>query len=120
MLSIKPYQFWFVTGSQHLYGPETIEEVAEHSRQITAGLNSDDTVPFEIVFKPVLTTADEIRKLAIAANSDENCGGIITWMHTFSLPKCGSPVCRSSASRCCTWQPNLTAIFHGIPSTWIS
>lgn len=50
MLSIKPYQFWFVTGSQHLYGPETIEEVAEHSRQITAGLNSDDAVPFEIVF----------------------------------------------------------------------
>lgn len=87
MLSIKPYQFWFVTGSQHLYGPETIEEVAEHSRQITAGLNSDDTVPFEIVFKPVLTTADEIRKLAIAANSDENCGGIITWMHTFSPAK---------------------------------
>ncbi|MRN55747.1 L-arabinose isomerase [Paenibacillus monticola] len=87
MLTIKPYQFWFVTGSQHLYGPETIQEVNDHSSQITAGLNTDGVIPFEIIFKPVLTTADEIRKMAIAANSDEACAGIITWMHTFSPAK---------------------------------
>lgn len=87
MLTIKPYQFWFVTGSQHLYGPETIQEVNDHSSQITAGLNTDAVIPFEIIFKPVLTTADEIRKMAIAANSDEACAGIITWMHTFSPAK---------------------------------
>ncbi|WP_379135118.1 L-arabinose isomerase [Paenibacillus sp. sgz500958] len=87
MLTIKPYQFWFVTGSQHLYGPETIEEVNEHSKVITAGLNADESIPFEIIFKPVLTTADEIRKMAIAANTDEACAGIITWMHTFSPAK---------------------------------
>lgn len=87
MLTVKPYQFWFVTGSQHLYGPETIEEVAGHSRAITDGLNADSGIPFEIIFKPVLTTADEIVKLAIAANSDEACAGVITWMHTFSPAK---------------------------------
>ncbi|MDQ0256772.1 L-arabinose isomerase [Evansella vedderi] len=87
MLKTKEYKFWFVTGSQHLYGPEAIEQVQEHSRQIVAGLNSDDTIPFEIEIKPVLTTPDAIRKLCIEANTDENCAGIITWMHTFSPAK---------------------------------
>lgn len=87
MLQVKPYQFWFVTGSQHLYGPETIEEVAAHSRAIVRGLNADSGIPFELVFKPVVTTADEIARLAVAANSDGDCAGVITWMHTFSPAK---------------------------------
>jgi len=87
MLTIKPYEFWFVTGSQHLYGPETILEVGEHSKIITEGLNNSSQVPFKVVFKPVLTNPDAIRKLCIDANSDENCAGIITWMHTFSPAK---------------------------------
>ncbi|ANE49059.1 arabinose isomerase [Paenibacillus swuensis] len=87
MLQVKPYQFWFVTGSQHLYGPETLKEVEAHSRTITEGLHKDPALAFELVFKPVLTTPDAIRKLCIEANSDDTCAGIITWMHTFSPAK---------------------------------
>jgi L-arabinose isomerase len=87
MLKTKQYQFWFVTGSQHLYGHETIQQVEDHSRQIVEGLNQDETIPFEVVLKPVLTTPDAIRRLCIDANTDENCAGLITWMHTFSPAK---------------------------------
>jgi L-arabinose isomerase len=87
MLSVKPYEFWFVTGSQHLYGPETLEEVKEHSTKISEGLDRDSAIPYKVVFKPVLKTPDEIRNLCIEANSDESCAGIITWMHTFSPAK---------------------------------
>jgi L-arabinose isomerase len=87
MLQLKPYEFWFVTGSQHLYGPETLEEVAEHAVKITQGLDRDEQTPFKIVFKPVLTTPDAIRRLCLDANADDNCAGIMTWMHTFSPAK---------------------------------
>lgn len=84
-METKTYQFWFVTGSQHLYGPEPLKEVEGHSIQIAEGLN--DGLPFEVVFKPVVKTSGEIRDLVIQANSDENCAGLITWMHTFSPAK---------------------------------
>lgn len=87
MLDYKTYRVWFVTGSQHLYGPETLEEVAAHSRQIAEGLNRDAAIPCEVVFKPVLKTPDEIRSLVLEANADESCVGLITWMHTFSPAK---------------------------------
>ncbi len=87
MLKTKAYEFWFVTGSQHLYGPETLDEVNDHSSIITAGLNKNEAIGSTVVFKPVVTTSEEIRKLVIEANSDENCAGIITWMHTFSPAK---------------------------------
>lgn len=87
MLKLRPYEFWFVTGSQHLYGAETLKQVDEDSEKISQGLNSSDTIPFKVVFKPVLTTSEAIRKLCSEANSDDNCAGIITWMHTFSPAK---------------------------------
>ncbi|MBB6731622.1 L-arabinose isomerase [Cohnella zeiphila] len=87
MISLKPYVFWFVTGSQHLYGPETLDEVNAHSSVIAKGLSGDAAIPFPVVFKPVVTTPEEIRSLCMAANADENCAGIITWMHTFSPAK---------------------------------
>ena len=78
---------WFVTGSQHLYGPETLAQVAEHSRQIAQALDSVGECPVRIVFKPVLTGPDEIRSLCREANVDDDCVGLITWMHTFSPAK---------------------------------
>lgn len=87
MLNIKPYEFWFVTGSQHLYGPETLEQVAGNAAKIAEGLDKGVSVPYKIVFKPVMTTPESIRKLCIEANSDGLCAGIITWMHTFSPAK---------------------------------
>ncbi|MEO7716671.1 MAG: L-arabinose isomerase [Capsulimonas sp.] len=87
MLDLKQHVIWFVTGSQHLYGPETLAQVAAHSQQIAAGLNLDAAIPATIVFKPVLKTPDEIHKLLRAANADDECAGVITWMHTFSPAK---------------------------------
>ncbi len=87
MLDLKQYEVWFVTGSQHLYGPQTLETVAVHSREIAASLGESVHVPVKVVFKPVLTTPDAIRKLCLEANSTENCVGLITWMHTFSPAK---------------------------------
>jgi len=83
----RTYEFWFVTGSQHLYGEDSLREVDNHSRIISDGLNNDPAIPYKVVFKPVVTTADAIRKLLCEANSDDNCAGIITWMHTFSPAK---------------------------------
>ncbi|GAF64525.1 L-arabinose isomerase [Bacillus sp. TS-2] len=87
MLQTKKYQLWFVTGSQHLYGEETIQQVEEHSRKMVQHFNESDFFPAEIVLKPVLTNPDSIRQLTIDANSDSDCAGLITWMHTFSPAK---------------------------------
>jgi L-arabinose isomerase len=87
MIDLRQYEVWFVTGSQHLYGPKTLETVAEHSREIAAALGKSAHVPVKIVFKPVLTTPEAIRELCLEANSTKNCVGLITWMHTFSPAK---------------------------------
>ena len=87
MIDLKGYEIWFVTGSQHLYGPKTLETVAEHSREIAAGLGASAHLPVQVVFKPVLTTPESIRELCLEANSAKNCVGLVTWMHTFSPAK---------------------------------
>jgi len=87
MIDLKTYEIWFVTGSQHLYGPDTLEQVAEHSRQIAAVLDASLYIPVNVVFKPVLTTPEAIKALCLEANLTANCIGLITWMHTFSPAK---------------------------------
>ena len=87
MINLKNYEVWFVTGSQHLYGEKTLEQVASHAREIAGFLNSSLHIPVEVTFKPVLATADEIRQLCLDANSAQRCVGLITWMHTFSPAK---------------------------------
>lgn len=86
-MNLKPYSFWFVTGSQHLYGPETLEQVAEHSRIVVEQFNKDAVFSHKIEFKPIVKSSDEIQNLILDANRDDNCAGIITWMHTFSPAK---------------------------------
>lgn len=78
---------WFVTGSQHLYGPEALAEVAGNSQKIVEGLNASGTLPLKVVFQPVVTTPDGILNLLRAANTDAKCAGLILWMHTFSPSK---------------------------------
>jgi len=87
MIDLKQNEVWFITGSQHLYGPKTLEQVAGHSREIAAFLGASTHIPVQIVFKPVLTTPEAIRDLCLEANSAKNCVGLITWMHTFSPAK---------------------------------
>lgn len=87
MKNLKQYEFWFITGSQHLYGEEVIKTVEEHSKAMVEGLANDSLIPAKIIFKSVVTTPDEITRVCEEANYDENCAGIITWCHTFSPSK---------------------------------
>ena len=87
MDDLKQFEVWFATGSQHLYGPETLKQVAEDSKKIVKGLNSSGRLACKVVFKPVLTTPDAITELCVEANTAPNCIGIMTWMHTFSPAK---------------------------------
>lgn len=87
MIDLKRLEIWFVTGSQHLYGPETLKQVAADSQEIAKALNTAEAIPLKVVFKPVLTTPEEIYNLCEHANSARNCAGLITWMHTFSPSK---------------------------------
>src|SRR5262245_54605473 len=84
MINLKQFEVWFLTGSQHLYGPEAIEQVGQHSQAIVKALDNAKTIPVKIVYKPVLTTSEEIHKVCLEANAAPNCVGVITWMHTFS------------------------------------
>ncbi len=84
---LNQYEVWFVTGSQHLYGEETLKQVAEHSTEIAKAFDNSEVIPVKVVFKPVLTTPEAIYKLCVDANSSKNCVGIIAWMHTFSPAK---------------------------------
>ena len=87
MIELKQLEAWFVTGSQHLYGPETLKQVAAHSQEIARTLNAASAIPVKVLFKPVLTTPDEINALCQEANTSPACLGLITWMHTFSPAK---------------------------------
>ncbi|HNY14220.1 MAG TPA: L-arabinose isomerase, partial [Bacteroidales bacterium] len=87
MDKLKSKEVWFVTGSQHLYGPKTLKQVADDSQKIAAALDKSPAISQKVVFKPVLTTPESIFELCIAANNNHNCIGIITWMHTFSPAK---------------------------------
>ena len=87
MKSIKEYEFWFVTGSQHLYGPETLEQVAKDSQAMVDGLNASGKMPCKIVYKPTVKTPAEIKKVFKEASYDDKCAGVIAWMHTFSPSK---------------------------------
>ena len=78
---------WFLTGSQSLYGDETLRQVAEQSREIVAMLNSGPEIGVRLVWKPVLISAEEIRRACIEASADDNCIGVVAWMHTFSPAK---------------------------------
>jgi L-arabinose isomerase len=87
MKPLNQYQIWFIIGSQHLYGPDTLDQVAKNSHKIADALNGAPEIPVQVVFKSVLTTPEAIRELCLQANMSEDCVGLITWMHTFSPAK---------------------------------
>lgn len=81
------YEFWFVVGSQFLYGPETLAQVEANSKQMVEGLNASGNLPCKVIFKGVMKTAGEIEKVVKEANAEDRCAGIITFCHTFSPSK---------------------------------
>src|SRR5688572_10131036 len=84
---LKRSEVWFVTGSQFLYGEETLRSVEEHSQQIVKELAASSCIPERLVFKPILKTPEEIYQLCQEANTTRNCIGLVAWMHTFSPAK---------------------------------
>ena len=87
MDTLKSYEVWFLTGTQHLYGEETLQQVTDHSQQIASALNNSSHIPVTVVFKPILKTPDEIFAVCQEVNNAKNCIGVIAWMHTFSPAK---------------------------------
>ncbi|GMA84836.1 hypothetical protein GCM10025868_00860 [Angustibacter aerolatus] len=80
-------EVWFLTGSQHLYGPEVLDQVAAQSQEIARALDAADAVPAPVVWKPVLADSTTIRRVMLEANADDRVLGVVTWMHTFSPSK---------------------------------
>jgi L-arabinose isomerase len=87
MADLKQWQVWLVTGSQHLYGSETLRIVREHAEIIADSLNRNSQIPVKVICKLVVTTPEEILNICKDANNESACIGLITWMHTFSPGK---------------------------------
>ncbi len=87
MFDFKEYEIWFITGSQHLYGEETLKQVAANAAVIVKGLNSEGKIPVHLAIKPTVKSPEEVTNLLREANYDDRCIGVITWMHTFSPSK---------------------------------
>ena len=87
MIDIGKNEIWFVTGSQHLYGDETLKQVAEDSKVIAKALSDLDEIPVKVIYKKLVTTPEEVTNVCLEANNAQNCIGLITWMHTFSPAK---------------------------------
>jgi L-arabinose isomerase len=86
-MDFNPYEVWFITGSQHLYGEDTLRKVAEHAQEMARWMTASGKLPVRVVFKPVVTTPDAITAVCQEANLAPSCIGLITWMHTFSPAK---------------------------------
>ncbi len=84
MIDPSSLEIWFVTGSQHLYGAETLEQVGAHAREIADSLSKSSALAVKVICKPVMTTSDTIHQLCLDANQSSNCIGLVAWMHTFS------------------------------------
>jgi L-arabinose isomerase len=87
METLKQFEVWFATGSQDLYGEETLKQVAADSKVIAETLDKSAAIPVKIVYKPTLKNPEAILQLCIDANASKSCIGLITWMHTFSPAK---------------------------------
>jgi len=87
MIDLKRLEVWFVTGSQHLYGPEALKQVAANSQEVAGALDAAAALPVRVVFKPLVKTTEEATALCQEANAAASCIGLITWCHTFSPSK---------------------------------
>src|SRR5581483_7130041 len=87
MVDLRNFEAWFVTGSQHLYGSEALDQVKAHSLQIARAISESNHTAVKVKLQPVMTTSESIRELCLKANSAPNCIGLICWMHTFSPAK---------------------------------
>jgi L-arabinose isomerase len=114
------YEFWFVVGSQFLYGKETLDQVAAHAQIMVQRMNASGLLPCKLVYKATVKTPEEIEQCVKEANYNDACAGLITWMHYVSPSKMwirGSKFCRNPTV---TFIPNSIAPFPTPKSIWIS
>jgi hypothetical protein len=120
-VDLKQFEVWFVTGSQHLYGPETLKKVAEHSQEIARALNVAPAIPVKVVFKPVLVTPDAVTELCQAANNAAKCIGPHHLVpHVLAVQDVDQRSQSNCANRSCICTRNSTATSPGPRLTWIS
>ena len=81
------FEIWWITGAQLLYGGDAVVQVDAHSKEMVAGLNQSGNIPVKVVYKGTANSSKEVENLMKAANNEEKCIGVITWMHTFSPAK---------------------------------
>lgn len=117
-MAFENYEVWFVTGAQLLYGGDAVIAVDAHSNEIVKGLNESGNLPVKIVYKGTVNSAKEVTAAFKAANNDEKCIGVMTWMHTFSPARCGYTAYKSSKNLCYTSTLNSTRKFHGKQWIW--
>ncbi len=86
-MAFENYEVWFVTGAQLLYGGDAVVAVDAHSNEMVAGLNNSGKLPVKVVYKGTVNSSKEVETVFKAANNEEKCIGVITWMHTFSPAK---------------------------------
>ena len=116
--NLSELELWFITGSQHLYGEETLRQVDQNSREIADALSRSSSIPVKVIFKSVLTTPEEILALCQEANNAPGCIGLIAWMHTFSPAKMWIAGLNPFPNLFCTCIPSSTGIFPGSPLIW--
>jgi L-arabinose isomerase len=87
MIDLKELEVWFITGSQDLYGEETLRKVAEHAQEVAKSINDAHQIPVKVIYKPIVKSSEEIFETLQQSNIASNCIGVITWMHTFSPAK---------------------------------
>ncbi len=111
------YEVWFVIGSQHLYGPETLRQVTQHAEHVVNALNTEAKLPCKLVLKPLGTTPDEITAICRDANYDDRCaesGGVAAHL----LPGQTGINGLTMLNRCCNSTPSLTRRCRGTVSIW--
>ena len=118
MNAFENLEIWWVTGAQLLYGGDAVVAVDGHSKEMVEGLNNSGNIPVKVVYKGTANSSKEVEAVMKAANNDEKCIGIITWMHTSRLPRCGSRVCRICRSLCSISTLSITLRYPGTLWIW--
>ena len=119
-MDMKNCEFWFVVGSQFLYGPEVLETVDKRAAEMAETLNASGNLPCKVVYKATVKTDAEITQVMKDANYDENCFGVITWCHTFSPSKMWIHGFDLLQKPYCHWPPSTTGRSPTRRSTWTS
>ena len=120
MSTFKNMELWWVTGAQLLYGGDTVKIVDGHSKEMVDGLNQSGNLPIKVVYKGTANSSNEVEEVMKAANNDDKCIGIITWMHTFSPAKMWIKGLQALKKPLLHFHTQYNAEFLGILLIWTS